>query len=141
MIARRFTALLLALFTLHLNLLGADFACARHSTAMGDGMSAHNSMPAADAAHTHSSAQGASTAATAPETGVAVSDNSNNDPPCEVPVQSNCCKALASCSVFYSASNELEVTSARNFRDMIALGAMTTPPSETAAPEPPPPKA
>lgn len=140
MIARRLPALFLALFTLHLNLLGADFACARHgagAAAMTAEMSGHTEA----AGETTTSAHAHAMPASHEMGGMTVSDNGDEHPPCEVPVQSNCCRALTSCSVVFSSEDELQVASAPHFREMIALGRMSAPPSESAAPEPPPPKA
>lgn len=140
MLARRLAALFLALFTLHLNLLGADFACARHgagAAAMTAEMTGHPQMTEPTTASSHQHAMPASHEMV----GMTVSDNGDEHPPCEVPVQSNCCRALTSCSVVFSSEDELHVASAPHFREMIAPRHMAAPAFESAAPEPPPPKA
>jgi hypothetical protein len=142
MIFRRITGVLLAAFTLHLNVLGADFACAKHGPGDHESVAAvatddaaapshaeHASVSAEHSAHNH-----ASVASTVPSV-------TNPPAPCDVPVQPNCCKALTSCSVYFSSGSELTIAGVDKVPDFIAPNAMTAPPSVRSAPEPPPPKA
>lgn len=140
MLLRRLSGLVLALLTLHLNVLGADFACATHP-ADGHDMSQSGQMQdmsmqdmpvqtvSEHAMHGHE-----------PDGVVAVAAT-EAPPPCELPVQPECCKALASCSVVFSAAAELAANdgvTALEARTPIVTSAL---PTERAAPEPPPPKA
>lgn len=137
---RRLTGSFLTLLTLHLNLLGADFACAKHApTESGD--ATQHVMPTTASAHRHGATPNATETATASRESVSAPELTTQQPPCDVPVQPNCCKALATCSVVFSSGNTLGVASTLNLSDLVVPGAMTAPPSERAAPEPPPPKA
>ena len=147
---RRLTGALLTLLTLHLNLLGADFACVRHVGTEGETGhgSAQHAMPmegtAAATAHgagAHDVMAHDTETHAAPTAQDAATVVSSDTPPCDVPVQPNCCKALASCNVVFSTGSELDVAGLFNLSEQIAPYAMTAPPSERAAPEPPPPKA
>ncbi|MEP6831756.1 MAG: hypothetical protein ABJB74_00120 [Gemmatimonas sp.] len=140
---RRLTGVVLTLLTLHLNLLGADTACAKHGPANGDVTQHTMVMPVTAASHMHGASHEV-THHSMHTTETAASDVSNmtsEAPPCGLPVQPNCCKALASCSIVFSAGSELDVASIFTAPESIAPSAMTAPPSERAAPEPPPPKA
>ena len=150
---RRLTGSLLALLTLHLNLAGADLACTRHGAAeehAGDDVTPHTrAMPTVASSpmqmhkHVHIASEKAAhtrLATITPSADISAPGVRNEKPPCDVPVQPNCCKALASCNVVFSAGNEFDVASIQNLQQLIAPDAMTAPPSERAAPEPPPPK-
>ncbi|MEO7363449.1 MAG: hypothetical protein ABI120_24155 [Gemmatimonadaceae bacterium] len=139
---RRLTGFLLMLLTLHLNLLGADFACAKHAATEGVDATEHV-MPTSASAHMHGAVMtpGAMEAPASVPEGAAAREVTTNHAPCDVPVQPGCCKALATCSVVFSAGHMLNAAGMRNSSDLVAALAATAPPSERAAPEPPPPKA
>ena len=125
MARRRITAVFIALFMLHLTLAGADVACARHgrdaSTAMAAGVSApmHHSGASADA--------GANGATNAPSER------------CEIPATTQCCSALASCSVAFSATTRSSRVLPRA-REALLIADQLLPNPLAFAPDPPPPK-
>jgi len=140
---RRITGSLLTLLTLHLNLLGVDFACAKHARTESGGATEHV-MPTTASAHMHGAVTtppGSMEAPASVRRGSASAEVTTQQPPCDVPVQPSCCKALATCSVVFSSGTMLNVAGVLNSSDLVAPIATTTPPSERAAPEPPPPKA
>ena len=152
---RRFTGLLLTLLTLHLNLLGADVACVKHGGHEGAAVhsvnehaadapnsATHTMMMPNHASHGQAAAMHAASGTLGTRTaGADLSALGHNAPPCDLPQQPNCCKALASCSVAFVADNDLDVTGILRVSQVITPIAMTVPPSERAAPDPPPPKA
>ena len=128
MAVRRFAALLLTLLTLHLNLLGTDSACAKHGShglsVGGERMQMASGMSSAMTHTGHLSA---------------TKDNAQHEP-CEIPAQSNCCRALVSCSIVFSSNDAINAESMR-LHDLIAGSVSRVPRSEIVAPDPPPPKA
>jgi hypothetical protein len=79
---RRLVGFLTAAFSLHLNVLAADSACATHAGASA----------MARASHHGSAAQGHGPHAASKEVGDRVSE------PCQTPSQPHCCEAMATCS-------------------------------------------
>lgn len=123
MLLRRVTASFLAFFMLHLTIAAADVACARHEGGMGratagGAMAMPHDAPSAPAATaTHDSA------------------------PCEIPTTTtNCCSALASCSIAFAAPRIGSDPQPRD-RDVMAALRGVPPRALIVAPDPPPPKA
>ena len=143
----------LALLTLNLSLLGAGASCASgaHDTtaAAATHVMTDGSMPmSVDGMHNHARASSdngspAHVAQTQPSSldGVQLLDRPHhNAPPCEPSTPSNCCRALASCSVVFSVPDAESAAHFNTLSLVIAGGASHTPLSEIVAPEPPPPK-
>ena len=117
-VIRRATALLLGSFLLVLNVERADQSCARHSTAA---MAPHAGM------QHHADASGHS------------SGNGTED--CPAPAQSDCCSALATCSMTMAFERVMSSESIALRHDDVAQRPVITPHSRIRAPEPPPPRA
>jgi len=120
---RRFVALGLAAFMLHLNVVRADVACAALDATPGDAMATQHDM-----AGMHDSRDGGTTS------GVA------NEADCETPAQKDCCQAVTSCSPVVGLGAERQV--AEWVPTHVAAGARysTHPVTRNSAPEPPPPR-
>ena len=113
-VMRRLVALLLALALLHLNVERVDAACATHHPAPAAG---HEGM------HHDGSAPTERT-------------------PCDTPVSSDCCQALASCASVLSLDAGSDTMASPAIVPLtIAAAVSERPLSRSTAPEPPPPKA
>lgn len=129
--ARRVAALALAASLLHLSIPGAEAACARHPQsdraaehAQDHAREEHH--PAAEREPTH-------------ESGAFGSDAREES--CDTPGQTECCRALATCSLLFGA-NAKAASGAYAPRHDHVVGARTgIPLSRVAAPDPPPPRA
>lgn len=120
---RRIAALATATLLLRLNFVAVDLTCAQHSAAQ-PAMSEH-----ADGQH-----HGASGPMDGGKTRADASDS------CDVPVRSECCQALASCSVTLGSSSLTQAdTAPLDQAAFLALG-VDRPASRSHAPDPPPPK-
>lgn len=120
---RQLVGLLTAAFSLHLNVLAADSACATHAGASAMAGASHHG----SAAQGHAKGSGG-------EAGDRVSE------PCRTPSQPNCCEATATCSTVAVSSRVPSV------HDDIAPGSAIDRATGTLltrfiAPETPPPKA
>jgi hypothetical protein len=127
---RRFAALALATSLLHLNLVRADVACAKHdhAGALGHG--------AADHTMEHHGVIDAQVAHERDAAGLADREQS-----CETPSQPECCQALASCSPAFGADAESALSAHVLSHDVAQAGLIEIPPSRVPTPDPPPPKA
>jgi hypothetical protein len=120
MLARRLAGFLIALLSLHLNFVGLDVACADHHQSRV----ARESM--ASMQHHESAADGA-----------AVADQE----PCEIPTQPDCCRAMTSCTVSVALDASGGASKVASHHAIVVPPSMRVPRSQTAAPDPPPPKA
>ncbi|MEO8622253.1 MAG: hypothetical protein ABI625_14380 [bacterium] len=132
MIRRRVIALLMSVTLLHLSVVAGDAACATHGAAgemsapsTHDMPMGGHAMPAAGAAYSLGSA-----AVTSPPA------------PCETPVATHCCDAVAGCGpVSVAARSHSTVALAKPLGARIHASRHDAPASFASSPEPPPPKA
>lgn len=120
---------------LQLNFASSDLVCAKH-----EGKSA-------EAIH-HSAADQGATQKLDHDHGQATSGSADRDreptdagKPCEIPVQSDCCQALASCSMTLGDIASDSATEAPVEHYAVAAATSEAPAYLIRAPEPPPPKA
>jgi hypothetical protein len=117
---KRIAALLLAIPLLQLNALRAEIACGRHDAAN------HTEVVAHEGAHANH----------APQQGTHTQEESS-----DVPAQSECCQALASCSLAFGMDAVASSTATPKGRDTLIVALTDIPLSRIAPPDPPPPKA
>jgi hypothetical protein len=132
---RRALALVLALFTLQLNLLSADEACARHDKEPRQHATAGTNAQSMSAHHMHQP----DVAVMSHATGVSNTQN-HHEQPCEIPSQANCCRALVSCSMVFEADGGFALPQQAASLP-ISPHVTSVPRSEIVSPDPPPPKA
>ena len=120
---RRLYGIVVGLLMLHLTFVGADWACAQHGDAPARGHQ-HAAM-----GHHHGDVASVHELAPAPEQ------------PCQTPTQPDCCRAMTSCAINAAFPSGAALGELPPRHAQIAPGVSDVPPSQTAAPEPPPPKA
>ena len=141
MIVRRLVALLTSVTMLHFAVASGDAACRTlgaggdHHGVMRDGATAsERAMPMNGHAMPADAAAATPAVDAAPKTTADV-------PPCEVPVQEQCCAALTGCSTTAIASASQSLVSTRPSAARIGEAPHDAPAPVASAPEPPPPRA
>ena len=120
---RRLTGLLTSLLLLHLTIVGADLACAKH-----DVHTASHALPSATSPdHEHHA--------------VPAQAHDRDDKPCQVPTLPACCYALASCGVSLTCAASQGAADIRSLAARAVASADYPPYSWASEPDPPPPKA
>jgi len=119
---RRFSALSLAAFMLHLNVVRADVACAAHDASPRPDMSAPHDMAAVHSGHD----------------GGPSDDAEESD--CETPAQNDCCQAVTPCSPVVGLGAERQAAEWIPTHDAAGARYSTHPLTRNSAPEPPPPR-
>lgn len=119
---RRFTALGLAAFMLHLNVVRADVACAAHGTSSAQDVPTQHDMAGMHGGDDSRSDSGAEQA------------------DCETPAQRDCCQAVTSCSPVLGFGVETVIAERIPTHDSAGTRYTTHPLSRSTAPEPPPPR-
>ena len=120
---RRLTALAVAAFMLHLNVVRADAACVAHEMSTGQDTPVQHDLAAMHASHELNDSTG-------------VSDDAN----CETPAQQDCCQAMTSCGPLFGSGIEWQPTAFVPSHDAVGALFSTRPLSRNTAPEPPPPR-
>jgi hypothetical protein len=115
--------IVVGLLMLHLTFVGADLSCAQHGDAPARGHQ-HGMMD-------HHRGDAASVHELTPA----------SEQPCETPTQPGCCRAMTSCAINIAFGNGSALGELPPRHARIASSVSDAPPSQTAAPEPPPPKA
>ncbi len=134
--SRRIAGLAISMLLLQLNVASSDLVCAKHkgeSAEATDRAATAQQAPAPTPDHDHGRF--------APGTADHDQEPTDEARPCEIPAQSDCCQALASCSMTlgYAASNSTARVAVAHFA--IAPSVTEAPAYLIHAPEPPPPKA
>lgn len=120
---RRLYGIVVGLLMLHLTFVGADWSCAQHGDAPARGHQ-HAMM-----GHHRGEATAVHELTSAPEQ------------PCETPTQPGCCRAMTSCAINIAFANGAALGELPPRHAQIGSGVSDVPPSQMAAPDPPPPKA
>lgn len=129
----RLVALLSAVALIHLSVASGDVACATHGAAARAGATGAHGM--AMGAHEPEAAHAAPAAAHASERAAA------DAPPCDTPVQPDCCTMHVGCSVSTVLASAREAELSRSVATArVVPSRHDRPASFAAAPEPPPPR-